>query len=211
MFSGRSILIVIVIILLIGLVASVFLSLRTTNKNSGATNLNNLNTSSQINTSGSNKVNEKSSVNPPKEKAGTLTFSIISTGTNSNLKSFLIRVKKIEVYSKSGNIYTLNMPLPINVDLVSLNGSGVANMGQTALPAENYSGIRVYIDKASIVLKNGTKSDLVVTDTSGLVIVTKDFSVEKQMNTNLNLDFVLDKSYSNNNFTPFIANLLVSN
>jgi hypothetical protein len=224
--SGRNRIfaLIIVAISIIGLILLVYLSLQTTNNNTQAIIESNLNRSTQNikannsdGTMGPKSSSGNFSAELPKDKTGTLIFSIADSSStvlpnqNSNTQqaSFLIRIWKIEVYSASNHWETLALSLPVNVDLFSLNKSGFANLSQTTLSAENYKEVRVYIDKAIITYLDGKSTKLSI-DKNKVIRVVKDFSVQKGKNTSLVMVFDASKSYKDNDFTPFVANLLVS-
>lgn len=209
------------IILIIGLIVAVLLTRNQTQTKQQASGTTNLNQQPFIITDksvGPSKSSENYSALVKKENLGSLTFSISNTSKTS-LKNFVIKVKKIEVYLESSEKSvkkweTLDIPIPISIDLVQLSGGGIANLTLTNLSFGKYNGVRVYIESAILVLGNGKTEKLTIDEKDLVVRVSKDFSVDKNKNTNIVLDFNVEKSFLNQNgkyfLKPFVSDFLIN-
>ncbi len=209
------------IILLIGFVIVILLTrgqTQTKQNASGSVNLNKAPLLVPDNSVGPDKSTGNYSNSLKKENLGSLTFSISNT-KKSSIKNFVIKVKKIEVFLESSgkNINkweTLDIPLPISVDLVQLSGGGLVNLSFTNLSFGKYNQIRLYIENAVLVLENGKTEKLTIDEKDSVVRVTKDFTIEKNKNTNIILDFNAEKSFSITNgkyfLKPFVLDIIVN-
>ena len=217
---------VILTILLIGLIFAVLLTRNQTQTRQDASGNTNLNTGSQIiftknkdNSEGPllSKDNYSSSVK--KEDLGSVTISLSNSAKTVDVKNLVIKIRKIEVYLQSSDKAvnkweTLNLPLPISVDLAQLSGGGVATINLTNLSFGKYKEIRLYIENA-VLITNGKTQKLAIEGKDSIVKVNQDFEINKKKNTNIVLDFNAEKSYleSNGKFLlkPFVSDILVNN
>jgi hypothetical protein len=213
-------------ILLIGLVVAVILTKNQTQTSQQASGNTNLNTGSSIlftknkdNTEGPVTSKQNYSGAIKKENLGSITVTLTNTSKVSFVKEFVIKIRKIEVYLESSDKAvnkweTLDMPLPISVNLAQLSGGGVANITLTNLSFGKYKEIRLYVENAVLVM-NGKTQKLGIEGKDSIIRVNKDFEIAKNKNTNLVLDFNAEKSYieSNQRFLlkPFVSDILVNN
>lgn len=217
---------IILTILLIGLIFTVLLTRNQTQTRQDASGNTNLNTGSGIlftknkdNTEGPLTSSGNYSNLIKKEDLGSITLSISNTSKTANVKNLVIKIRKIEVYlessDKSVNKWeTLNLPLPISVDLAQLAGGGVANINLTNLSFGKYKEVRLYIENGVLVI-NGKTQKLSIEGKDSIVRVNKEFTIEKKKNTNIVLDFNAEKSYVESNekvlLKPFVSDLLINN
>lgn len=153
--------------------------------------------------------NPKVSSNSPSVKQGTQT-----------VKSLILTVKKVEVHlarsKDKNNIWeTINMPLPLSLDLVQLIDGGVVNLGLTKLAAGQYTEVRLYVQSAAATLEEGNVVNLEINGKDKVVRVVQNFKVEVNKNTNLIMDFDAMHSvvYTGNKYLlkPVVAKLIVNN
>jgi cbb3-type cytochrome oxidase subunit 3 len=229
---------VLVALLLAGLVIFIFVSNQKTNKSqeaSGNLNLNTVNQIDNISQKGPKDATKNYSNTLPKSSQGSLTLLItdpplLAAGESTfpssisdldsssdkvikkgeqKVNSLIIRIKKVEVHMQNGDRWeTLNIPYPISVDLAQLIKGQTANLSLTNLSEGKYDEIRLFVDKAESVLKNGNIITPKITGKDGVVRIKTDFLIEKGKNTNLVVDFNAQKSvvYKGKDFVfkPFV-------
>ncbi len=208
-------------ILVIGLIVGVLLTKNQTQTKQDASGSVNLNRAPSIisdNSMGPSKSTGNYSNSLKKENLGSLTFSV-SNINKATIKNLVIKVKKVEVFLESSgkNVNkweTLDMRLPISIDLIQLSGGGLANLSLTNLSFGKYKEIRLYIENAVVVLQDGKTEKLTIEGKDGVVRIVKNFTIEKNKNTNIILDFNAQKSFEVNNgkyfLKPFISDILVN-
>jgi hypothetical protein len=209
------------IILVSGLIVVVLITQDQTQTRQNASGTVNLNQQPPIfsdNSKGPDKSSRNYSSLVKKENLGSLTFAVSNTSKVS-IKNFVIKVKKVEVFLESSDKSvkkweTLDMMLPISIDLVQLSDKGVANLSLTNLSFGKYSKVRVYIENAVLVLGNGKTQKLTIDEKDKVVRVVKDFTIEKGKNTNIILDFNAEKSFLTSDgkyfLIPFVSDILIN-
>lgn len=213
------------ILLLIGLIFVVLLTKNSTQTRQDASGTTNINTGSKVtdtknpdNSMGPSKSSGNYSNSLKKENLGSLTFSVSNTN-KATIKNLIIKVKKTEVFlgasDKNVNKWeTLDMQLPISIDLAQLSGGGLVNLSFTNLSFGKYKEVRLYIENAVLVLENGKTEKLTIERKDSVVRVTRDFTIEKNKNTNIVLDLDAQKSFSILNgkyfLKPFVSDILIN-
>lgn len=163
---------------------------------------------------------------PPADAQKNQEISPSSANPTSNgpqsVSSLVLKIKKVEVHmayldDKSGqkaadHWETLNIALPISVDLVQLAKGGVASLGLTKLAAGQYTEVRLYVLDASAILSNGTNVNLDILGKDNIVRVVQPFSITTGKNTTLVMDFDAGQSVVYNGgkylLKPVVSRLL---
>jgi hypothetical protein len=136
------------------------------------------------------------STTEPTEGTGILKMYLVDSP--SAFDSVIIFVKQVEVHSSGSDStsgwYVINDSLR-SFDLLELRNGASAVLGDSVLPAGDYTQIRLILDEGNYVIDNGTKYDLTVS--SGLqtgIKLNHPFTIEPNALYELLLDFNVDKS-----------------
>ena len=121
-----------------------------------------------------------------------------------------ITITKVEIRKKDsneGNPFITIYDDTTEYDLLELRNGIVADLPGLEVPVGSYDLIRIYVDKASISIKDFNTYDLKVpsgSQTGIKVFIEPDLRVEGGLTTELLLDFNLDKSFvlKGNTHTP---------
>ncbi len=86
---------------------------------------------------------------------------------------------------------------PQAFNLLDLRNGVTAPLGETLLPADTYSMIRLYVSNPSVTLKSGETFDLKVPSgaQSGIKVLVDSLAIQDGYETTLTLDFDLENSF----------------
>lgn len=112
-----------------------------------------------------------------------------------------VTIIKVEIRMKndtSGNSYMTLMEDTLEYNLLDLRNGVIAELLELEIPVGSYDLIRLYVDKASISIKEGDTYELKVpsgSQTGIKVFVNPAIQIEGGLTSELLLDFNLDKSF----------------